>query len=149
MSQILCLHLILIFLFVQKTNLEGLTMCFIRQKLHFIHISLLRYFESREKNGCHLPESEEEEALVKRACVSRPFAPKITAPKDSLAVTGSPQPQRQSLNGSPSSSLNAQEPQACQHQTYITMSAPQPTCDRKNSNLYNIYFIQIRLKCVY
>ncbi|KAM8734999.1 uncharacterized protein AB9X84_023620 [Acanthopagrus schlegelii] len=85
--------------------------------------------KGREKNGCHLPESEEEEALVKRACVTRPFAPKITAPKDSLAVTGSPQPQRQSLNGSLTSSLNAQEPQACQQQTYITMSAPQPTCD--------------------
>ncbi|XP_073341502.1 uncharacterized protein [Pagrus major] len=85
--------------------------------------------KGREKNGCHLPESEEEEALVKRACVTRPFAPKITAPKDGLAIIGSPQPQRQSLNGSLTSSLNAQEPPACQQQTYITMSAPQPTCD--------------------
>ncbi|XP_042345908.1 uncharacterized protein LOC121945674 [Plectropomus leopardus] len=82
-----------------------------------------------ERNGCHLPESEEEEVVVKKACVTHPSAPKITAPKHSLADVGSTQTQRQSLNGSLTSNFNAQDLLACQQQTYIPVSAPPPTCD--------------------
>ncbi|XP_049901862.1 uncharacterized protein LOC126391272 isoform X1 [Epinephelus moara] len=82
-----------------------------------------------ERNGYHLPESEEEEVVVKKPCVTHPSAPKITAPKHSLADVSSPQTHRQSLNGSLTSNFSAQDPLTCQQQTYIPVSAPQPTCD--------------------
>lgn len=92
---------------------------------------LFQILESRERNGCHLPRSEEEEVVVKKACVSQAPVPIITAPKDSVGDISSPQPQRQSVNGSLTSNSDAQDPPACQQQTCVTMSAPQPTCDRK------------------
>lgn len=89
-------------------------------------------FDPRERNGYHLPESEEEEVVVKKPCVTHPSALKITAPKHSLADVSSPQTHRQSLNGSLTSNFSAQDPLTCQQQTYIPVSAPQPTCDRKS-----------------
>ncbi|XP_018555636.1 uncharacterized protein LOC108899598 isoform X1 [Lates calcarifer] len=80
-----------------------------------------------ERNGCYMPESEEEQVVMKKPCVTQPSTPKITSPKD--CHISSQQPQRQSSNGSITSNLNAQDPLACQQQTYITMTAPQPTCD--------------------
>lgn len=102
--------------------------------MSFTNIFLLQtpYFESRERNGCRLLESEEEEVAVKKPCVTQPSAPKITALKDSPGHIRSPHPQRHSANGSITSNLNAQEALACQQQTYISMSAPQSTCDRKS-----------------
>ncbi|XP_039972632.1 uncharacterized protein LOC120783614 isoform X2 [Xiphias gladius] len=82
-----------------------------------------------ERNGCRLSESEEEEVVMKKSCVTQPSAPKITAQKDSLPDISSPQPHRQSSDGSVTSKLNAQDSLACQRQTYIAMTAPQPTCD--------------------
>lgn len=66
------------------------------------------YFESRERNKCHLPEREED--VVKKACVTQSSAPKITAPKGSLGDNSFPQTQRQCLNGSLASKVNAQHP---------------------------------------
>ncbi|XP_071326409.1 uncharacterized protein [Trachinotus anak] len=85
--------------------------------------------KGRERNGGHLPESEEEDVIMKKPCVTQRSAPKTTATKNSLGDIGSLQPQGHSSNGSLTSNLNAQDPLACQQQTYITMTAPQPTCD--------------------
>ncbi|XP_056237395.1 uncharacterized protein LOC130172598 [Seriola aureovittata] len=85
--------------------------------------------KGRERNGCQLPESEEDDVIMKKHCATQRSAPKTTAPKHSLGDISPPQPQGHSSNGSITSHFTAQDPLACQQQTYITMTAPQPTCD--------------------
>ncbi|XP_035019182.2 uncharacterized protein LOC118113512 isoform X1 [Hippoglossus stenolepis] len=81
-----------------------------------------------ERNGCRLPETEEE-VVVKKPCVTYSSVRKTTALNDNLSDIGSTQLHWQSSNGSITSKLHAQEPLACQQPTYITMTTPQPTCD--------------------
>ncbi|XP_072249665.1 uncharacterized protein [Leuresthes tenuis] len=82
-----------------------------------------------ERNGCYQPTCEVEEGVVKKACITRPLAAKVTAAKDNLGSFSSPEPLRQTSNDLISSNFASQDPRTCQQQEFLSVSAPQPTCD--------------------
>lgn len=65
--------------------------------------------------------------MMKKPCGTH----RQSASKHSLGDMSPPQPLGQTSNGSMTSHIHVQDPLTCQQQAYISMSAQQPTCDRK------------------